>query len=483
MTETRVRLGRDFGWLWAAFAVSTAGSWLALDAFSLIAVLVLDSGTAQVSFLAAVGLAAGALIAVPLGPWVEFRRKRPAMIGADLVRCAALLTLPAAYVLGVLGFTQLVLVSVVVATADIVFKAASGAHLKALVPAEGLLVASARFETTAWTATALGPPLGGAAIGVLGPLTTVVGDALSYVLSAAAVRAIRTPEPVPSGGGAARYRWADVGEGWRYVWRRPDLRALFLNSALNNALIMVGSPLTAVLMLRELGFPVWQYGLAFSVPCLGGLLGSRLSPRLVRRYGTRRVLWVSGAARACWPVGLAFTGPGIGGLLVVMTVELGLITCCSVFNPVMARERLRRTDADRVARTLTAWSVTGSAATAALTLAWGGLAAAIGTREALGAAGVLLLGTPVLLRPWATKSPARRPSWRLRRVHPAPAPPRCHSDHEQASKTRQTHPLGSSRGTCARDPQSERRGGEIHPRREPGRRHRRRARRGRTPGR
>lgn len=398
MTGTRVRLGRDFGWLWAAFAASTAGTWLALDAFSLIALLVLDSGTAQVSFLASAGLFAGALLAVPTGPWVEFRRKRPVMIAADLVRCAALLTLPLAYVLDVLRFAQLVLVSVVVAAADLVFRAASGAHLKALVPADALLVASARFETTTWTATALGPPLGGAAIGAFGPLTAVVGDAVSYLLSAAGVRAIRAPEPVPATGEGTGFRWSGVGEGWRYLWRRPDLRGLFLNTVLVNALIMVGAPLMAVLMLRELGFPVWQYSLAFSVPCLGGLVGSRLAPRLVLRYGAERVLRVSGTARACWPLGLAFVGPGAAGLAVVMAVELGLITCCGVFNPVMARERLRRTGTDRVARALSAWSITGSVVTASLTLLWGGLAAVTGTRAALAAAGVLLLATPLLLR-------------------------------------------------------------------------------------
>nr|BFE78841.1 hypothetical protein GCM10020093_014420 [Planobispora longispora] len=34
---------------------------------------------------------------MPLGPWTEFRRKRPVLIGADLVRFAALLTIPAAF--------------------------------------------------------------------------------------------------------------------------------------------------------------------------------------------------------------------------------------------------------------------------------------------------------------------------------------------------------------------------------------------------
>ncbi|MCX5532632.1 MFS transporter [Streptomyces sp. NBC_00006] len=403
-----MRLGRDFGWLWAAFAVSTAGSWLALDAFQLIAVLVLHSGAAQVSFLSAAGLAVGALLAVPLGPWIEFRRKRPVLVLADLVRCAALLTLPLAYALDALTFTQLVLVSVVVAAADIVFRAASGAHLKALVPDEGLLAANARFESTQWTATAVGPPLGGALIGAFGPLTTVLLDALSYVLSAVGVRAIRTPEPKPArSANGGRFSAADIAEGWRHLWRQPRLRALFLNNSLVNALIMVGAPLMAVLLLDDLGLAPWQYGLVFGIPCLGGLAGSRLTGPLVRRYGERRVLLVSGSVRACWPIGLAFVGPGVAGMLVVVVVEFGLITCCAVFNPVMAAERLRLTDDDRVARVLSAWTVTQRAVTAALTLMWGVFAALIGTRGALALAGVLLLGTPLLLR--GLRSPACTP--------------------------------------------------------------------------
>ena len=50
---------------------------------------------------------------------------------------------------------------------------ASGAFLKTLVRPDDLLIANGRFESTTWTATALGPPLGGAAIGLFGPVTTV----------------------------------------------------------------------------------------------------------------------------------------------------------------------------------------------------------------------------------------------------------------------------------------------------------------------
>ncbi|MEU1665029.1 MFS transporter [Streptomyces sparsogenes] len=412
------RLGRRFGWLWGAYGTSALGTWLAFGAFPLIAIQVLHAGPAEVAVLSSVGAAVGAAVAVPLGPWVEFRRKRPVLIAMDLVRSAALLTIPAAYALGALTFLQLLLVSVVVAAADITFRAASGAYLKTLLPAEDLLVANARFESTTWTTTIIGPPLGGAAIGLLGPVATVVADAVSYLLSALGIRATGGQEPpperreatperreatperqaaAPERREAARLRAGDLLDGWRYILADAALRPLFFNTALFNALVMASQPLMAVLMLGRLGFEPWQYGLAFAAPSIGGLLGSRLARPLVTRYGQHQVLVVVGTLRALWSVGLALTGPGTGGLLLVMGVELGLIFCCGVFNPVYATYRLERTATDRVTRTLSAWAVTTKASTALLTAVWGVLGGLLGPRTAIGLAGVLLLATPLLL--------------------------------------------------------------------------------------
>ncbi|MDG9715137.1 MFS transporter [Streptomyces sp. DH24] len=401
-------LGRGFGWLWAAYTVSTVGTWLAFDAFPLIAVMVLGAGPTEVSVLAAAGLAVGAVVAVPLGPWVEFRRKRPVMIGTDLIRCAALLTVPVAYALDLLTLAQLLIVSVVVSAAGITFTAASGACLKALVRREDLLAANGRFEATMWTATMLGPPLGGAAVGLLGPVTTVLADAASFLLSALGLRAMGGKEPRPvESAPPARVRPRDLAESWRYILTHSTLRPLFLNTVLNNGLIMAVSPLLLVLMVGHLGFAPWQYGLAFAVPCLGGLIGSRLARRLVARYGPHRVLITAGTMRACWPVGLAFTGPGTAGLVLVMCVEFGLILSSAVFNPVLSTTRLDHTDTDRVARTLSAWSVTGELTVAALTALWGLLAGLVGIRVAIALAGVLLLATPLLLpRRAAARTPA-----------------------------------------------------------------------------
>ncbi|MFF7952877.1 MFS transporter [Streptomyces griseorubiginosus] len=412
----RRSLGRRFGWLWAAYAVSAFGTSLSFGAFPMIAVLVLHAGPAAVSVLAAAGLAVGAAVAVPLGPWVEFRRKRPVMVAMDLTRFAALLSIPVAFALGVLGYVQLLVVSVLVAAADITFTAASGAFLKSLLDPEDLLVANGRFEATNWTSIVVGPPLGGAAVGLFGPVTTVLADAVSYLLSALGLRAIGGGEARPAPTGAPK---GSLLEGWRYILASPVLRPLFFNTVLVNALIMVPVPLLTVLMLGPLGFAPWQYALAFSVPCLGGLLGSRIARPLVTRYGRHRVLLTSGVLRACWPLGLAFVGPGAAGLLLVMVIELGVITSCAVFNPVFATHRLEMTPTDRVVRTLSAWSVTGKLLTAALTALWGLLAGFTGTREAIALAGLLLLATPFLL-PRRQTPPREAP--RDARPSPAPSP-------------------------------------------------------------
>jgi len=393
----RRSLGRQFGWLWAAYAVSAYGSGIGLGAFSVIAIRVLHAGPGEVSGLAAAGLAAGAVVAVPLGPWVEFRRKRPVMVAMDLTRFAALMTIPAAYALGALSFAQLLAVSVIVAAAKIAFAAASGANLKALVRPEDLLVANGRFESTTWTATMVGPPIGGAAIGLFGPVTTVTADAISYLLSAAGIGAIRGREPHPDRAGVRRLRASDLPDGWRFILAHPGLRPLFFNTMLVNGLIMVTGPLTAVLMLGRLGFAPWQYGLAFAAPCLGGLIGSRLARRLAARFGQHRVMLIAGALRGCWLPGLAFIGRGAAGIVLVIAVQFGLVTCMGVFNPLMATYRLEQTPKDRVTRTLSAWSVTSSVTIAALTALWGLLATLTSPRTAIAAAGVLILATPLLL--------------------------------------------------------------------------------------
>lgn len=126
---------------------------------------------------------------------------------------------------------------------------------------------------------------------------------------------------------------------------------------LASLVIMAAELPLAVLLLGHLGFSTWEYGIVFAVPCIGGLVGSRVVPAVVARFGEVSVLRVLGTLRAFWPVGLALVVPGLAGITIVMVIELGLIVCCAVFNPVLAAHRLQQIDPTRQARVLTAWSI------------------------------------------------------------------------------------------------------------------------------
>jgi MFS family permease len=315
----------------------------------------------------------------------------------DLVRFLAMASVPIAYLAGLLSFGHLLAVSIVSGSASIVFTAASGAYLKHVVSGEQLLAANGRFEGTTWVATAAGPPLGGALIGLFGPVVTVAADAVSYLLSAVSVLRIRGDDVAMRRDPAVRLRATDFLTGWRYILRDPVLRRLFLNSVSVGGLIMATGPLLAVLLLGQYRFPAWQYGLAFGLPCLGGFAGARLSPRLVARYGRYRVMVVSGWLRSIFPLGLALTRPGLPGLVTVIVVEGLLIVCMGVFNPIYATERLQRAPTGHAAQVLSAWSISTKLAHATLMVVWGILATLTGPLAAITVSGVFLLATPLLL--------------------------------------------------------------------------------------
>jgi hypothetical protein len=84
---------------------------------------------------------------------------------------------------------------------------------------------------------------------------------------------------------------------------------------------------------------------------------------------------------------------------------MGLIFCIGVSNPLFATYRLEQVPPDRVTRMLSAWSVSSKGSIAVLTALGGLLATYTGPRIAIGVAGALLLGSPLLL-PWPTRTPA-----------------------------------------------------------------------------
>lgn len=401
-TDLDPALAPDFHRLWFARAASDAGTAIAVGALPLIAIRVLDASTFQVSLLTAAAGLVGAAFALPLGPALEARRKRPVMIAADLARAALFVSVPLAHALGLLTFWHLVIVAGVAALGGIVFGGASAAHLKNLVPTEQRTAAMSRLEATFWLVNSLGPMLGGAVMQLLGATVTLLLQAAGMIASALGIRTIRAPEPEPPAP-TARHFLAEASAGFTVIAQHRTLRPLFVNSALFAGFIAWMGPLELILLLRGLELPAWQFGVALALPSLGGLLGSWFAARLSRRVGEHRTLVWSALLRGLPVLALPFLPQGTLGLIVYVVSTFLLLVIAGVFRPVYTAYRMEATDDAVMSRVTTAFTL-GSRGVAPVFALLGGLSATwLGVRGGLliGVIGLILSG---LFLPWRERT-------------------------------------------------------------------------------
>jgi hypothetical protein len=390
--------GVDLRRFWSAYAVSALGSGVGAGALPLVAILVVHASDWQVSLLAVLGGLAGVAVTVPLGPWIEFHRKRPVMISADLLRFGALASVPVTAWIGRLGFAQLCAVAVVQTAATIVSTAASNPYLKALTPVPVRARVNSRLETTTWTASTLGPPVGGLLVSATSPIISMLIDAVSYLLAAFGWTRIRYRESPPQAD-VRRGRLADTVGGWHYILAQPALRLLFANAMGFGGIIMASSPLIAVYLLRDLGFSPLQYGIALGAPCAAGVLGSLLAPVIIRRAGLEPTLLISGAARCLWMSPILLAPQTTAGLALIIAADSALLLCAGIFNPAFATYRMNVTADTHLSRVVGAWAMTSKSVQPACIAAAGLLAAATSIRTAIAVLSVCLL-TCALVLPW-----------------------------------------------------------------------------------
>jgi len=235
----------EFLKFWVAQSVSLIGSEVSQLAMPLVAVLALGASPGEMGVLRAVNFAPY-LLSLPVGVLVDRTRRRPLMIGTDLLRALLLASIPLAAALGVLAMPQLYVVAVLSGALTLVFGVAYTAYLRGLVSSTRLMEANARLELSRSAAHAGGPGLAGALVQAFSAPAAILADAISFAVSASCLWWIRAPEPAPQPS-HGRPLWPDIVEGLRVVVRNPILRATTLASMTWN--LFSGGMLDAIYLL------------------------------------------------------------------------------------------------------------------------------------------------------------------------------------------------------------------------------------------
>jgi MFS family permease len=206
--------------------------------------------------------------------------RRRLMIGADLIRAAAIGLMAALSAAGVIQLWHIGALIIFVGAGDAFFNPASTAIVPDLVPEDELPAANALGAMYRNLMQRLaGPALAGIVIAAFGPAAALGYDALSFVVSAAAVFAIRTrPAPRPAAEGAGiRETIGQVAEGVRYARSKPWIWATLLTGMF--ALLVFLGPvevLVPYLLKNRLTLGPDSLGVVFAVGGIGSMAMSVL---------------------------------------------------------------------------------------------------------------------------------------------------------------------------------------------------------------
>ena len=182
----------DFLKLWLGQTVSLGGSLVSRVALPLVAILTLDATPGEVALLRIADLVPGIVIGLFAGVWVDRRRRRPLMIWADLGRAVLLGSIPLAALAGLLRLGQLLLVVFAAGLLTALFEVAYHAYLPTLVTRDELVEGNSKLAASGAAIEVASFGLGGWLVQVLTAPLAVLVDAISFVVSAVCLGAIRT---------------------------------------------------------------------------------------------------------------------------------------------------------------------------------------------------------------------------------------------------------------------------------------------------
>jgi len=375
---------RDFRLLWSGMCISLLGDGAFLVALAWQVYALSDAATAM--SLVGIAMTVPTIVFLLVGGVASDRLdRRRIMLAADLVRGAAVGLLALLSLAGTLELWHIVGLVVFYGGGAAFFAPAFDAIVPELLPAERLGQANALDQVVRPVALRLaGPALGGVVVGAFGAGTAFALDAATFLVSAAALLAMR-PRSARSATAEASLR-GDLREAWRFVRRRSWLWATFGSAAIAYLLFM--GPVEVLLPLlvkHELHGTATELGLVFAAGGLGSaacavVLGQRGLPR--RDITFMYVVWTLAT--------LAVAGYGLSAsvwqLMLACMVFNGLETAGTI---VWATAKQRHVPPDMLGRVSSLdWLISIGLLPLSFALT-GPVSGAIGVRATLVGAGVL----------------------------------------------------------------------------------------------
>ncbi|MFF2773869.1 MFS transporter [Streptomyces sp. NPDC058052] len=387
---------------WTASTASNVGSAVTAVALPLVAVETLDASNFEVSLLAAASYAAWLFIGLPAGVIVQRLPLRGTQVAMDLVRAAAILSVPVAAFLDVLSIAQLVVVALVIGLANVVFDVGNSSFLPSIVSKEELTARNSLTSASGAATDLGGPSLGGFLVQLFGAATTLIVDAVSYVVSAILLWTLPRPAPTPPAQSGDSFVTL-IKDGVRYVVRHRVIAPCVAVATLINFVAGAQMALTPVFLVRTLDAPAAAVGVLMASGGVGSLIGAAWTPLVSKRLGSAKAVILAAFTAAASTVLMPLAGEGWSIVLFALG-SAGFTTGVVVVSVLTRTHRQTVTPSDLLPRVMATVRFISWGAIPFGALAAGLAATTFGPRTALWLTCLVIAIAPVVL----LLSPIRR---------------------------------------------------------------------------
>lgn len=381
---TPLARNRDFRLLWLGEGVSVLGNATTSVLMPLLAVVGFHAGPGWMGALTALAWLPWLLVGLPAGAWVDRVPPRRVMLASDLVAATTLASVPVAWVLGVLTLPHLAVAAFGNGVCTVFFRAAYPGLVRQVAPPEQQEPAFARLFGTESAMQVVGPGLGGLLAQLLSAAWGLLGDAVSFLVSAVCLWRLRLAPAVDDAtpSGADQSLWRSIREGVDYIRHDRLLRFFTVLGGVSNFGLTGYSALLVLFLVREVHLGEGAVGVVMAVGAVGGVVGAGLATWVSRRLGSARALLalqlLAGPPALLVPLGRP--GPGLvatvaGMLLVGVGVVAG--------NIIRGAWRNRYVPVEMVARQVTSAQVVNLGTMPLAGVAAGWLGSSLGLRPTM----------------------------------------------------------------------------------------------------
>lgn len=313
----------DFVKVWAGETFSLIGTQVTQLALPLVAIYTLQASSFGVGMLNASRYLPVVIISLFAGVWLDRRRRRPILMASNVARAVLTALIPLSAAFGVLSMWLLCLLCLLIGILTVIFDVGLLSYVPGLVERRHLAEANSKLQTSWSLAGIVGPGLGGLLIGLISAPMTLTIDAVTFVLSALALRAVRRPEPEPEQPAEQVAMWPSIKEGLATVFGSPLLRSLLSQSAVFNLFYNAMTTVFVVYAVRYLGLSALQLGLVVGSMSIGALAGAFWNRRITPLVGLGRMLRINTALVALTPLLLIVPrGDGVLTMAILMGSQL-----------------------------------------------------------------------------------------------------------------------------------------------------------------